>query len=134
MQRRETIPSHLAGNGPVSPPNPQRANQWNHMQLSQHTSHLSGADQAGKDTDAGRHRARRRHPRRVLSAFLFLWKERCCVDVEHLSRSGDSCIWLWEWGTQCSPLCSKSKYINKCAACHFHRGFPHYRGEDFFFL
>lgn len=79
VQQRETIPSHLDGNRPVSPVNPWRTSQWNHMQLFQHPP-VIWWEAGWKDMSA-------RPLSRTMQTFsagygcLCFWDVRCCVNV-----------------------------------------------------
>lgn len=102
VQQRETIPSHSEGNRPVSPLNPWRTNQWNHMQLSQHTPHLSGVNQVGKILKI-RHLSRCRHSWWIMIVFS------CVVDLDASHWTFIIFQWVtqpvlnkkWSWGEGC---------------------------------
>lgn len=91
VQQRETIPSHLEGNRPVSPVNPWRTNQWNHMQLSQHTSELSGANQGGKILTQG---IIMQYAGILNGWCLFVFMKRS-LRCGCISENSDSCSWFW---------------------------------------
>lgn len=133
VQQRETIPSHLEGNRPVSPVNPWRTNQWNHMQLSQHTSELSGVNQGGNILAQG---IIMQYAGILNGWCLFVFLEgslRCgCITVNIYHISVIHAAGSEQTKLGCMLLCFMFKYINKCAACYFHCGFSHYQEQDFF--